>query len=190
MQDLIFNTPWWLLLLLIGGGGYVWYTGNTRSEKSWKIGGIVLALLGITLAVTSWLVQTDKEYVGNRSRQIVAALDRRDWSALDGLLDPHTSLEGVYKNRDQIINGAKKTVDTIGLSSMSITSMDVKQTDTVITVDLNILSSQDLTLGRPTITSWRFDWENTGTGWKLVRIEPLPNGQISKEDIVQHLEKF
>ena len=189
MQDLIFDTPWWLLILLIGGGGYVWYNGNTRRDKSWKIAGIVIALVGLTLALTSWLVQTDKEYVEHRTRQMVDAFNRRDWTALEGLLDPQTSLEGVYKNRDQIIQGAKKTVDVIGLSSASITSMEVKQTDTLITADLAILSNQDITLGRPTITSWRFDWENTGTGWKLVRIEALEGNQVSKDEVVRHLER-
>jgi hypothetical protein len=189
MQDLIFDTPWWLLILLIGGGGYVWYNGNTRRDKSWKIAGIVIALVGLTLALTSWLVQTDKEYVEHRTRQMVDAFNRRDWTALEGLLDPQTSLEGVYKNRDQIIQGAKKTVDVIGLSSASITSMEVKQTDTLITADLAILSNQDITLGRPTITSWRFDWENTGTGWKLVRIEPLEGNQVSKDELLKHLER-
>jgi hypothetical protein len=189
MEDLFFDTPWWLLTLLIGGGGYVWYTGNARSEKSWKIGGIVIALVGVGLAITSCLVTTDKEYVDQHTRQIVEAFNRRDWPALHGLLDPHTSLEGVYTNRDQIIDGGKKTVDAIGLTGASITSLQTKQTDTLITVDLNILSSQDITMGRPTVTSWRFDWENRGTGWKLVRIEPLQNEQISKDDVLKHLER-
>jgi hypothetical protein len=189
MQDLLFDTPWWLLILLIGGGGYIWYNGNARSEKSWKFAGIIIALAGLSLVLTSWLVKTDKEVVADRSRQIVDAVDRRDWNALEGLLDPHTGLEGIYKNRDEIIDGAKKTVDAIGLTSASVTSIDVKQIDTDITVDMNILSNQETTLGRPTVTSWRFDWQNTGTGWKLVRIEPLPNGQISKEDIDRQLQR-
>jgi hypothetical protein len=176
-----------LLILLIGGGGFVWYTGNTRSEKSWQIAGIILALAGLTLVLTSFFVQTDKEYVEHRSKQIVAAVDHRDWNALQTLLDPQTSLEGIYKNRDQILDGAKKTADTIGLASISITSTEVKQTDTLITVDLTLLSNQDITMGRPVITNWRFDWDNTGTGWKLVRIEPLEGNQVSKEDIVKHL---
>ena len=189
MQDLLFDTPWWLLALLLGGGAYIWYTGNARSEKSWKIAGIIIALAGLTLALTSWFVETDKEFVEHRTRDMVADINRRDWAALEKLLDAHTSLEGVYTNRDQIIEGAKKTADVIGLSSASITSMEVKQTDTLITVDLSILSNQDITMGRPTITSWRFDWQNTGTGWKLQRIEPLEGNQVTKDELLKHLER-
>jgi hypothetical protein len=189
MQDLIFDAPWWLLILLIGGGGYVWYNGNARQDKSWKIAGIVIALLGVALLLTSLLVQTDKEFVSKHSRQIVEAAGNRDWPALEKLLDPHTSVLGVYANRDQIIAGAKKTADTIGLTSASVTSLEVKQTDADITVDLSILSNQDITMGRPTITNWRFDWEDRGSGWKLVRIEPLEGNQVTKDEVERHLER-
>jgi 4-amino-4-deoxy-L-arabinose transferase-like glycosyltransferase len=189
MSDLLFDTPWWLLAILIGGGGYIWYVGNTRMEKSWKIGGIAVAALGLLLILTSWLVVTDKEYCDKRTRQIVEAASHRDWPALEKLLDPQSSVEAIYTDRDQIIAGAQKTVDKIGLTSASITSMQVKQTDTVITADVSILSYQDITMGRPIITSWRFDWENTGGGWRLVRIEPLQGEQVSKEDLLAHLQR-
>jgi hypothetical protein len=189
MSDLVFDTPWWLLAVLIGGGAYIWYVGNTRLEKSWKIGGIAVASLGLLLALTSWFVVTDKEYCEKQTRQIVDAATQSDWPTLEKLLDPQSSVEAIYTNRDQIMAGAKKTVDTIGLTSASITSMQVKQTDTVITVDVTILSYQNITQGRPVITSWRFDWENTGAGWKLIRIEPLEGEQVSKEDLLAHLQR-
>ena len=189
MQELLFNTPWWLLILLFGGGAYVWWVGNTRSEKSWKTAGIAIALLGVCLLATSFFFETDKEHVEKQTRRIVADLDHWDWDDLEKAMDPRTSLEGVYTNRQQIIDGAKKTADAIGLSSVSITSMQAKQTDTLITADVNILSSQDVTMGRPTVTSWRFDWENTGTGWKLVRIEPLQASQVSRDDVLKNLQK-
>jgi len=188
MSDLIFATPWWLLALLIGGGGFVWYTGNTRMEKSLKSAGIAIASLGVLLALLSWFVVTDKEYVEKQTRKMVEAINHKDWPALEKLLDPHTSLEGVYKNRDELIDGAKKTADSIGLTSVSITGIEVKQTDTVITADLAIMSYQDATLGRPAITNWRFDWENTGTGWKPVRIEPLQGDQVGKDEVLRRLQ--
>ncbi len=148
-----------------------------------------MASIGLVLFALGWLVETDKEHCEHRTRQIVAAVDRRDWTALQSLLDPQTSLEGIYLNRDQIVAGAKKTADTIGLSSASITSMETKQHDTVITIDVNIYSLQDATLDRPAITSWQFDWSNTGTGWKLQQIEPLGSQQVDKADLVRHLDK-
>ncbi|MBV8782013.1 MAG: hypothetical protein JO353_11500 [Phycisphaerae bacterium] len=98
------------------------------------------------------------------------------------------NIADVYNNRDELIEGAKKTADTIGLKSATITSMDVTQNDTVITVDLTVLSTQDLTMDRPLPTNWRFDWENRGTGWLLDRIEPLDTQQVSKRDIVSHMQ--
>jgi hypothetical protein len=152
------------------------------------VAGAGIAGLGVLLALLSWFVMTDKEHCEKQTRQMVAAVDHRDWPALEKLLDAHTSLEGVYKDRDEIIDGAKKTVDAIGLSSVSITGTEVKQVDTVITVDLAIMSDQDVTMGRPAITNWRFDWENTGTGWKLVRIEPLQGEQVSRDEVLKRLE--
>jgi hypothetical protein len=189
MRDLIFATPWWLLALLIGGGGFVWYTGDSRMEKPLKVAGLCIAGLGVLLALLSWLFVTDKEYCEKQTRQMVAAVDHRDWPALEKLLDPRTSLEGIYKNRDEIIDGAKKTVDALGLTSVSITGTEVKQVDTVITVDLRILSDQDATMGRPAISNWRFDWANTGNGWKLVRIEPLEGEQVSRDEVLKRLQR-
>jgi hypothetical protein len=189
MQDLVFNTPWWLLLLLVGGGGFAWHVGQARSDRTVRTAGWVLVGAGVLLFALSWLVTTDRESVERQTRAVVAAVDKKDWQALTLLLDARTSLVGAYNNRDQIIDGAKKTSDAIGLGSVSITGMETKQADTLITVDLNVLSYQDYTMGRPTVTSWRFDWQNTGGGWKLARIEPLPNDQSTPEEVLHHLQK-
>jgi hypothetical protein len=51
------------------------------------------------------------------------------------------------------------------------------------------MSTQEATLDRPMPTSWRFDWQNTGTGWKLREVEPLDGGQVKKEEIMGRLAR-
>ncbi len=189
MSDLLFDTPWWLLVLLIGGGAGIWYVGNTRTDAKIKTAGLAVLVLGVVLALLSYFVDTDKEIVARRTRQLVASVVDRNWDVFTSLLDPQTSFAGAYKNRSQIVDGAKKTVEAMGLKSASITSMEVTQNETVITVNLTAVSTLDITMDRPAPSSWRFDWQNTGTGWKLVEIEPLDGSQVKKEEILGRLAR-
>jgi hypothetical protein len=189
MNDLLFDTSWWLLVLLICGGIGIWYVGNTRLDAKIKWAGLAVLLLGIALALLSYFVDTDKEIVTKRTRQLVTSVVDRNWDAFASLLDPNTSFANAYRNRGQIVDGAKKTVDLIGLKSASITSVEVTQNDSVITVNLNAMSTQDATMDRPLPSSWRFDWQNTGSGWKLAEIEPLDGSQVKKDEILGRLAR-
>ena len=189
INDLLFATPWWIIVPLIGGGGWIFFIGNARLDRTVKWLGIATILVGVTLMILSRLVETDKERVERESRQIVQSFVDRDWPRLHALLAPETSIPGIYNNRDALINGAKKTVDAIGLKSAPITSFAITQNDTVMTVNLSILSTQDSTFDRPYPSNWQFDWEDHGTGWLLERIEPQDSTQVSREQLSGHMSR-
>lgn len=185
-MDLLFDAPLWLVGALAAAGVACFVYGNNRRRDDIRYSGLGLLLLGVVLAVVSYLIDTDLEKVTKRTQALVTSVDKQDWKAFQSLLSPNTSFQ-IYNNREQLVAGAKATAERIGLKSVRVTSLQPKQTQTVITVDLNVISEQDITLGRPYPTSWRFDWQDLGNGWVLTRIENLPNQQIGPAEVNSRL---
>lgn len=181
----LFDTPWWAIAALLGIGAVVFVAGNRRQDKQIMYGGGVLLLLGIALGALSWFIDTDLEKAEKRIRGIAAAVDQRDWNKLTTLLDPGTSFAW-YRNRDEIVAGGKETAERIAVKNVRLINVDAEQTGTLITVNVDALSEQDLYPGT-TPTSWRFTFENLGGGWTLTRIEPLPNTIVTPEMIQRQL---
>ena len=76
----------------------------------------------------------------------------------------------LYNDRDQIVARAQEGVDRYGVKSITVTSVEARQDQTIITVTLNALSVQDSTMGRPITSTWEFDWLESSNGWSLYRI--------------------
>lgn len=187
ITDWLFDTPWWALVALIAVGTVIFLAGNRRQDRRIMSMGGALMFVGATLCLTSYFVDTDREKAEKRVRGIAAAVDQRDWNALHALLDPGTTLRS-YLNRDQIVSGGQVTVERIGVKNVRLIRLESSQTDTLITVDVDVLSEQDRFPVGATPTSWRFTFEDLGTGWNLARIEPLPNRIITAEMIGGQLD--
>jgi hypothetical protein len=188
MKDLLFDTPLWLLGLLVIVGAALWWSGNNRQDKTLKRVGLAVFLVGVLLGVVSYFVDTDKERAVRQTKQIVSAVERRDWDALGKLLDPRTHVM-IYNNRDDIVAGARVTADAIGLKSLHIIGSDVEQKDTLINVDIKVLSEQERSFGRPITTSWRFVYQDFGGGWRLDTVEPLRSDEMNPEQIRANLQR-
>ncbi|MBC8106816.1 MAG: hypothetical protein H7Z14_09525 [Anaerolineae bacterium] len=188
MKDFLFDAPLWILCILVAAGVAIWWAGNNRTDKPLKRVGLSVLVAGIALALTSYFFDTDAEKVTRKTERLVAAVNARDWKTFESILDPQTRFT-IYRNRDDIVKGAKESADAIGLKSARITGMTVDKKDTVISIDLRALSEQDRTGGRPIVTDWRFDWQNLGTGWKLTTITPLKSEQVSAEEIQRNLSR-
>ncbi|CAN5535504.1 hypothetical protein BH09PLA1_BH09PLA1_17040 [soil metagenome] len=189
MKDFLFDAPLWVLCVLVAAGVAIWWAGNNRVDKPMKRIGVAVLAAGIALALISFCCDTDAEKVTRKTEQLVAAVNVRDWKTFESILDPATSFT-IYRTRDEIVNGAKLTADAIGLKSARITGMNVETKDTVITVELRAMSEQDRTMGRPILSNWRFDWQNFGTGWKLMSITPQKSDQVSAEEIQRNLSRI
>ena len=189
MKDFLFDAPLWVMCVLVSGGVATWWAGNNRIDKPMKRIGLAVLLFGIALALTSFFFDTDAEKVTRKTEQLVQAINARDWKTFESILDPKTRF-AFYGDRDAIEKGAKQTADDIGMKSASITGMTVEKKDTVIQIDLRAYSEQDRTAGRPVVTDWRFDWQNFGTGWKLMTITPLKGEQVSAEEIQRNLSRL
>jgi hypothetical protein len=187
LSDWLFDTPWWLLAVLVGVGAAIFVAGNRRQERHVMRMGLALLLAGVALAAVSWFVDTDKELAVARTRAIARAVDQRDWDALKSLLDPSTSLL-VYNNRGAIIKGGRETAERIGLKNVRLRSVTPTQKQTLIDVDVEALSEQDLFPGTMP-TSWRFQYQNLGDGWRLTSIEPLTNRFIDADAVRNQLSR-
>ncbi|MGH7179616.1 MAG: hypothetical protein ACREJC_19735 [Tepidisphaeraceae bacterium] len=186
MSDWLFDTPWWLLALLAVGGLAALYFGNLRRDKVMMLVGIVCVVAGMTLGLLSHFIETDVELVVRRTRTLASSAVQRDWATFRSILSHQTSFAG-YRDIDQLVEGARKTADSIGLKSIRFTSMEARQTDTLITVDLAATTEQEMTGGQPVITAWRLEWQDVGNGWSLYKITPLKSQMVDPEQIYSRL---
>src|SRR5206468_2646516 len=134
----------------------------------------------------SYFVDTDIEKVNKRTRLLVDSVSMHDWKTFESLLDPRIRF-AVYDNRAALVEGAKLTADRIGLKSAKVRSTHATQDPLSITVDLDAISVQDITMDRPMPTSWRFEWQNGPDGWQLLHITLLPNGQVTPDRVNERL---
>ena len=103
------------------------------------------------------------------------------------LLSPQVTLgtikTPIYPNRDILLKGAAACVDQYQLKSARITSLEVKQTQTLITVDMTVWTVQDVTMDRPLPSSWQLVWDQTGNDWSLFQITCVSIGNESMNQI-------
>jgi hypothetical protein len=185
ISDWLFDTPWWLLAMLVGVGAVIFVAGNRRQERHVMRMGLILFLAGVALAGLSWFVDTDQERAVAHTRAIARAVDQRDWDKLKALLEPNTSLEG-YNSRDEIVRVGRATAERIGLKNVRLLSVTPTQNQTIITVDVEALSEQDLFPGN-TPTSWQFQYQNLGNGWRLTSIQALTNRFVNSDVVRRQL---
>jgi len=175
MKELLFHTPWWLPTTLIGIGIALFVVGNSRQETRIRFTGMMLLLAAVLLMLVSYFVDTDLERAVKQSKALVRAIEKRDWTTSRNIMDPKTNLRvgstfTVYNNREDIIKGATAGVEQYGLKDVIITSTHADQADTVITVDMDVVTEQDATMGRPLTSSWEFEWQQSSNGWYLSQI--------------------
>jgi hypothetical protein len=181
-MSLLLNVPWWMVAGLGALGIILFVAGNRRREDMLRNAGAVLVVAAIGWAAVSYYMDTPLERAANRSRELVASVIDKNWPVTQAILAPNASLSvlsadaAVYTSREQIIDGAKQAVDQYGLKSATILSLQARQDGGLITVDLDILSDQDVTMGRPITTSWQFEWQKSGEQWVLTRITCLRIG--------------
>ena len=180
MRDLLFDTPWWLLTLIGIAGIALFMSGNARQNKGLLRSGLVVLLLGILLAVVSYLVDTPREKVIKGTHTLVQAAVERDKTKLAASLHPNASLAGW--NRQQIIDGAVVYADRFGLKSATITGMEVKEDNaSQYTVTMRVIARfQGQNLPYDNVpTDWRLNWWEMPDGkWVLKDVIPLGNANL------------
>jgi hypothetical protein len=184
MTELLFDTPWWLPALIAGVGVVLFWMGNNRQERKVRNFGAALLVLALLVVGVSYFVDTPRERAIKNTRSLVKSVEARDWPAMTSLMDPRCAFES-YGNRDEIVSAARIAAERFGLKSINITSLQAEQVDTLITVHLDVISEQDVTMGRPFPTSWQLDYQKTANGWSLRNIEVLESRQAGSQAAVK-----
>src|SRR5215210_828280 len=149
MTDLIFDPPWYLPVAVAALGIYVFVFGNRRQEGKIRTVGGAIFLLAIALFLVGRFVDTDREKAVKRTRELIASVETHDWNKMRGLLDPKASVatphDAVYGDRDMIVAGAQAATEQFGIKNIRVLSLQSRQDQTAITVDLDVLSDQGFT---------------------------------------------
>jgi len=174
LTQYLLHTPWWVAGGIVLVGLALLYSANRRQDKTLLRIGAGLLVLGLILGMLGWLFPTDRQKMEKRTKEMVAAVDKHDWNALRSLLDDQTAIDAashtVTAGRDQIMREMETAYDKYGVKSAWVLSMQSKQTDTLITVWLDVVSTQEITQDRPEVSHWQLDYEQFGKGWTLQKI--------------------
>lgn len=167
MADLLFDTPYWLLGLLAVVGVALWLSGNARRDKTLQRVGYAVLGVGVALFLVSWFVDTDRETVAKRTRQVVAAVDNKDAATLAKLLHPDATLGDL--NKQQIVDAAKKAMDKYRLKDVRATSVETVQPNRAeVIVDLGVTANIDTSVWSGAVpTVWELVWAKSGGEWLL-----------------------
>jgi hypothetical protein len=173
MRDLLFDTPYWLLGGLVILGIALWVSGNARREKRLQLGGYLAFLLALVLGLLSYFVDTDREIVTKRTRQIVEAVEKKDTATAQKLLHPRATLGDMTKQ--QIADRIGTAADQFGIQSVRITSLEVAPQPLGDEMTAALSATANATtpfFSGPIPSTWDLTWVKTKDGWLLRDIIP------------------
>jgi hypothetical protein len=184
--DYFFNTPWWLPAAILVVGAVLFYTANKRQETRLRTIGMLVVFLGVAVAVVSYFVDTDLERAEKQTRRIVDAFENKNWPAFRTLLHPNTSIsiasgQTLYRGNEVIAAKAKEASDRHGFRAVNVLGMNSRQDQTLITVSIDVISTQETTMLRPINSTWEFDWLESADGWYLNEVRAVKIGQATGE---------
>ena len=186
MTELLFDTPWWLPVAIAVAGVVIFISGNRRVEQKIRLAGVAVICLAVLLAAVSYYVDTPRETALRRSKGLVDAFERGDFATMSSILHPDTAvtLHGaeIYRNRDEIMAGAKTAHSKYGFKSVNVLFSNAEQVQTSITVTITVLSEQNA-MASTLNSEWQFDWEQRAEGWSLVEVRALKIGSQQGDQI-------
>jgi hypothetical protein len=186
MNELIFHSSYWLLGCVAAGGIAIFIAGNRRLDKNLQRIGIAIFALAAVLGLLRFFFPTPRERMEIRTRAIVKSVEGGNWNKLSSLLDDETAVcnpsRVLYGGKDLIVSTVKSAVEALHIKSITILGIDSVQTETVITVSLEVYSVQDDPTGRPDTSNWQFDYEQSGDQWILQKITVLSVDSEGIED--------
>ncbi len=187
MTEYLFNAPWWLPVILGLAGAALFLAGTRRRDRGLKTAGAVAASLGAAAFLASYFVQTPVEKALDRTRRLVAAADEKDWATFESLLHPQTSFASL-RGPAELMPMVKNAAERFSVKDVVIISAEAQRTETVIVVDVVLRSVHEaLVYNVPVETNVRFEWQQREGEWLLYRIEPLPGGDVSPDQIDRYV---
>lgn len=186
ITDYLLHTPWWAAALIAAVGVALFFSANRRQDTTLQRVGIAIFAVGVVLGVLAQLFPTEQAKLERRTRELVSAADHKDFKRLASLLDADTALSAIVDvdratqvsgaplniaaGRGAIVAAVQQAMQRFSVTSVSVTGIDSQQTDTLITVYVQVISRQDVTEDRPVPSTWQLDFQQEGDDWDLERI--------------------
>lgn len=187
MQDFLFDTPYWFLGLLGVTGAALWISGNSRQNKRLQQASFATLFLAVLLGTLSLLIDTDKEKVIKRTRQLISAVEKQDKSAAEKLLHPQVELGGLDKAA--IVQRIGTAADEFHIKSISVTSITVEPSGPDLAAILTATANIDHSLwSGPVPSTWKMVWEKSGQDWLLRDITPINIPYVDMQTITGRLK--
>ncbi|HSI35779.1 MAG: nuclear transport factor 2 family protein [Phycisphaerae bacterium] len=172
MTDWLFDTPWWLLAGLAVAAIALFVAGNNRQDAALKRLAAAALGLAVVLFAVSYFVDTPKEVVAKRTRELVSVVEKKEWDAFGRMLRPDAHLR--HLGKQSLIDFAKDKSNRYNVRDARVTSMDVRSTgDTIIAVfDVDATVEVHGAGGSPK-TTWQVTWVKTDNQWLIQAIDAL-----------------
>lgn len=188
-MDLIFDAPWWLFVVPAALGIAMAYLGLRKADNTLRNIGVALLIIGAAVFIASKAVETETEKVARQSRELVAAVEKREWDKLSALLEPDAAVTllgvgEIYSTREQIVNACRSRADGSGVTALAITGLEPKREGAAqISAEVQIYVTANDGGGRPFPTGWRFVWARAADGrWLIHDIDAIQIGTIRAAD--------
>ncbi len=182
-MNFIAEIPWWIPSALLVAGGVLAWTANARRLRGMMRGGSGLIGLAIVLIAVSWMLESDREQVRNRTRQLVKAVAGRDWQAMKSLLHPEAEVM-MLRGRDAVIKVASTAVEASSLQSAKVISMGDQEIPPDYIVTLQVMG--DFRDGS-VLSNWKLEWTKGEAGWVLIDAEFMGGPGLSTSDVERYL---
>lgn len=189
MPELIAAPPWYLPSAVAVIALILLFQGNRLQSKPMRNIGLACAMLATVVMALGHFLESDREIVERRTRELASAVDRRDWQAFGDLLDPKVSFEKYYVDKASLLSGAQATAERVGVKNITVTGLDTKYEANAYQVDFTASADIDIFNGGRAPTNWRFFWaKSPQTGeFLLFDIRAMPNRQFGTEAVTSRL---
>jgi hypothetical protein len=178
----LLESPWVIMLLCTIAAGVCWSVSQRlRYPRPLRVAAAVLLMLGFAVVAAAFLVTTDRERVGTRTRELVAAVARADLAAVRAIFRDDARLYFFEQPEGLPLQGILDRLerDFIPGGSYHVTEHSVLDVQVVLD-NANRARVQVRVRVTPVATStpytswWRLDYARGVDGeWRVTGIQPL-----------------
>lgn len=180
-MNYLYEAPWWLPTAIAIAGIATFIAGNNRTNKGVRSLGAALVALAVVLMVASFLLDSEREVVVKRTRSLVEAVEKRDWTTFRGFLAPGITISLPDGSADDELT-LPTTPDFLADSlknfaeGQDLKTLRIGQLNTPLVEEDRIQASFQVfaeSKGYNGLSGWMLQWDRDGGGqWVLTEIEP------------------
>jgi hypothetical protein len=165
----LYETPWWLPTLIAVLGVILFMSGASSADKRLRLAGVCIIAVAILLVALSWFLKSDREIVENRTRAMLATVEKRDWPAFRRYLHPKIAVVGRLRGPDEVSAALQGAAGFFDLQSLRVSALDAIVEADTIQVSLQVVAHGR---GGPQPTGWQLEWRKNADGqWTLFDVE-------------------